>query len=144
MNAAIDVLSPGRFRRVAPLNASCIACGEKNVRGLHLHFTIAGETASASWTPSEGWQGFQGVIHGGIVATVLDESMSKAVVAGGWEAFTVELTVRLKARVAPGEELTVRGMVVRKQRREILAEASLIDSSGKERAHAWGKFLVPR
>jgi len=132
------------LRTVAPLNSSCIACGDENPHGLSLRFTIDHESAFAQWVPTADWQGFQGVIHGGIVATVLDEAMSKAVVARGWEALTVELKVRLRAKVVPGERLAVRGMVTSNRRREIRTEASVWDSAGRERAHAWGKFLVVR
>jgi len=143
MTAAAHAIS-GEIRRAVLLNPACIACGDENPCGLHLHFSTGQEMTSAAWTPAEPWQGFRGVIHGGIVATVLDEAMSKAVVAHGWEALTVELKVRLRAKVVPGEKLRVSGKVVSRQGRQILTEAALLDSLGAERAHAWGKFLVPR
>ena len=70
--------------------------------------------------------------------------MSKAVIACNWEALTVDLRVRFRGRVAPGEKLRVHGWVVEKQRRRILTEASLVTGTGVERAHAWATFLVPR
>jgi acyl-coenzyme A thioesterase PaaI-like protein len=86
----------------------------------------------------------KGTIHGGIITTVLDEAMSKAIIACGWEAFTVELRVRLRERVCPGEELRVQGWVVEKRKRRILAEASLTGEGARERAHAWAAFLIPQ
>jgi len=144
MNAALDQPTQNSFRAAAMLNPSCIACGEANPHGLRLHFSRQGCAVYANWVPTDNWQGFRGVIHGGVVTTVLDEAMSKAVVACGWEALTAELTVRLRARVVPGESLTVMGMVRSKRKREIRTEACVIDDSGRERAHAWGKFLVVR
>ena len=143
MSAAIHPVGEPQ-RGAAPLNPACIACGRENPHGLRLRFENKGQMVASDWIPSEGWQGFRGVIHGGVVATVLDEAMSKAVVARGWEALTAELTIRLRKRVAPGERLTVLGMVVSKRKREIRAEASLRDGGGGERAHAWAKFLVLR
>jgi acyl-coenzyme A thioesterase PaaI-like protein len=70
--------------------------------------------------------------------------MSKAVIARNWEALTVDLRVRFRGRVVPGEQLRVHGWVVEKQRRRILTEAVLLTGSGVERAHAWAAFLVPR
>jgi acyl-coenzyme A thioesterase PaaI-like protein len=131
-------------RAAAPLNPECIACGRENPHGLHLRFESKGQIAVSEWMPSEVWQGFRGVIHGGVITTVLDEAMSKAVVARGWEALTAELTVRLRKKVVPGERLMVLGMVVSRRKREIRAEASLVDREGGERAHAWAKFLVLR
>lgn len=70
--------------------------------------------------------------------------MSKAVIARTWEVLTVDLRVRFRGRVTPGEKLRVHGWVVEKQRRRILTEAILVTATGVERAHAWAAFLVPR
>lgn len=144
MSSALEFPCPESARVAVALNPGCIACGEKNPRGLHLHFVNKQHMNAAEWVPADDLQGFRGVIHGGVIATVLDEAMSKAVVARGWEALTAELTVRLRARIAPGEHLTVVGLVASKRKREICTEASIVDDDGSERAHAWGKFLVVR
>jgi len=120
----------------------CIVCGESNPRGLHLRFTSAGDRAvRAVWHTDNTWEGFRGLVHGGIVSTVLDEAMSKAVAAHGIRALTCELRVRLRRHVASDEELEVRGWVVEKRKRRVVAEAVLCDTEGRERAHAWGTFL---
>jgi acyl-coenzyme A thioesterase PaaI-like protein len=109
---------------------------------LKLQFHVNGwGSVTADWTPSKIWEGFQGVIHGGIVSTVLDEAMSKAVAAAAKPAFTCHLEVRLHRPVAPGESLVVRGWVVKKRKRYIRVEAELRDRLSVERAHAWATFL---
>jgi acyl-coenzyme A thioesterase PaaI-like protein len=130
-------------RRFAPLNSNCIVCGAQNANGLQLTFETRSNGVRARWAPKTGWESFQGTVHGGIITAVLDEAMSKAIIASGWEAFTVELRVRFHHRVSPGEELYVRGWVVERHKRRILAEACLTAETGRERAHAWGAFLVP-
>lgn len=95
----------------------------------------------AQWTPQPEFEGFQGIIHGGIIATVLDEAMSQAVAAAYQPALTCSLEVRLRQRVRPGEPLIVRGWVVERRRRRILVEAVLLDEQGKQRAHARAIFL---
>ncbi|HVX67095.1 MAG TPA: PaaI family thioesterase [Bryobacteraceae bacterium] len=123
-------------------NNRCFACGEGNPHGLQLRFAPDGaEAVRAQWRTEEAWEGFRGVIHGGIVSTVLDEAMSKAVSAQGVRALTCELRVRLRQSVAPAEELEVRAWVVEKRKRRIMTEAVLSDGEGRERAHAWGTFL---
>jgi acyl-coenzyme A thioesterase PaaI-like protein len=123
-------------------NDRCFACGSRNTHGLRLCFATDGDHAVTTvWRTDEVWEGYRGVIHGGIVSTVLDEAMSKAVVAAGIRAFTCELRVRLRERVQVAEELRVRGWVVEKRKRRIAAEASLRDPNGTERAHAWATFL---
>ena len=130
-------------REVARRNAACVVCGTQNPTGLQLRFRSSLDGASAPWIPTTGWESFEGIVHGGIIGTVLDEAMSQAIIAHGWEALTVELTVRFRGRVAPGDRLRVRGWVVDRRRKRIRAEAALTNDTGTERAHAWATFLVP-
>jgi acyl-coenzyme A thioesterase PaaI-like protein len=131
-------------RRHARLNPNCVVCGARNPKGLHLAFHEGRDGVEAAWVPTEEWESFQGTVHGGIITTVLDEAMSKAVIARNWEALTVDLRVRFRGRVLPGKRLRLRGWVIEKQRRRILTEATLATGAGVERAHAWATFLVPR
>jgi hypothetical protein len=138
-----EIVPASASRRIAPLNSRCFVCGEQNPNGLQVMFETRSNGVHARWVPEYGWESFQGTVHGGIITAVLDEAMSKAIIACGWEAFTVELKVRFHGRVSPGEELRVEGWVVEKRKRRILAEASLAAPAGRERAHAWAAFLVP-
>ena len=127
----------------ARCNDRCFVCGSRNPSGLRLCFAPDGDHAvAACWRTDEVWEGFRGVIHGGIVSTVLDEAMSKAVAAEGVPALTCELRVRLRHHVEPCEELQVRGWVVDRRRRRITTEGTLKDRNGVERAHAWATFLA--
>jgi acyl-coenzyme A thioesterase PaaI-like protein len=126
-----------------PASSRCIGCGKDNPHGLHLAFELSEEGSRAPWTPGENWEGYPGVTHGGIISTVLDESMSKAVNGRGWQAFTGEIRVRFRKQVRTGEPYTVRGWVVSRQKRRIELEASLCSAEGQEHAHAWATFLAP-
>jgi acyl-coenzyme A thioesterase PaaI-like protein len=97
---------------------------------------------NALWTPTDAWEGFQNIIHGGIISTVLDEAMSKAVVLAGCEAPTGELRVRFRQHVAPGETLQVRAWVAGRRKRLIETEATLTGAGQVEYAHAWASFLA--
>jgi acyl-coenzyme A thioesterase PaaI-like protein len=119
----------------------CFACSSNNLQGLQLDFQECEGRARAVWKPSSIWEGFRGIIHGGLVSTVLDEAMSKAVGLSGHTALTCELRVRLKLQVKPGETLVVMGWLVDKTKRKIVAEATLAGANGQEKAHAWGVFL---
>lgn len=131
-------------REIAPLNPVCIACGPANPCGLHINFRCRNDRVYASWSPTRDWASFEGTIHGGIVSTVLDEAMSKAVIAAGYEALTAELRVRFRVRIAPGDRLNVTSWLVEKRRGLITAEAQITGEDGQERARGWGKFLVAR
>ena len=96
---------------------------------------------TAQWTPGFAWQGFEGIIHGGIVSTVLDEAMAKAAAVFARKAVTAEMTVRFRLPVQPGQELAIRGWVVELTRRRIRTEASIAYDEGREFAHASATFL---
>lgn len=93
------------------------------------------------WTPDARWEGFQGIVHGGIVSTVLDEAMSKAVRHAGLEALTADLEVRFKLAVPSGAPLSIAGWIAGQRKRLIETEASLRSADGVEYAHARGRFL---
>ena len=131
-------------RPVGLVNSNCFVCGLYNPSGLHLTFERGPNGVEAEWTPNEAWESFQGTVHGGIITTVLDEAMSKAIIASGWQAFTAELKVRFHGRTSPGERLRVHGWVIERRKRRILAEARLVTEVETERAHGWATFLVPR
>ena len=134
-------------RRSAPPRAetqsSCFVCGPTHPIGLRIKYELAGDGAmNARWVPERAWEGFPGIIHGGIVCTVLDEAMSKAVAARAGEALTAEMRVRFRRRIQPGQEFDVRGWIVDRSKRRIRAEATVIGADGEEFAHAWGTFLA--
>jgi uncharacterized protein (TIGR00369 family) len=127
-----------------PLNPACFVCGEENPKGLHLIFQSGGGRASATWTASAHCQSYMGIVHGGIISSILDEAMSKAIHSKGDEAFTADLRIRFRKKLCVNDVVTVNGWVVRADKRRILAEASLCSEDGEEKAHAWGAFLAAR
>lgn len=121
----------------------CFVCGQENERGLRLRFESGGAgRARAEWTPETGFEGFQGVVHGGLVSTVLDEAMSKAVAWAGRQALTAELTVRFRERVMVGEKYVVEGWVTGVKKRVVETEAVLRGADGREHARGRAKFLA--
>jgi hypothetical protein len=91
--------------------SGCFVCGQENPRGLGIRFEQQdGGEISANWCPGPEWEGFAGIVHGGVVSTVLDEAMSKAVAATRTEALTAELRVRFRHHVASGETYRIRGV----------------------------------
>lgn len=72
--------------------SGCFACGPDHPHGLKLRLRADGHgSVMANWIPRKEWEGYQGIIHGGVVATVLDEAMCKAVAAAAEPAFTCRL-----------------------------------------------------
>jgi len=137
------VESPRGLR--ARFQAGCFVCGQENPHGLHVRFRRQdnGEI-TATWTPTPVLEGFEGIVHGGVVSAVLDEAMSKAVAGEGTEALTAELRVRFHYHVTAGDAFTVRGWIASRNKRLIKTEAALLAGDGTEHAHAWATFLPLR
>jgi len=139
------MLAPARIRpspQRTESQSKCFVCGQANAGGLRIQFHSAGDgSVEARWKPEETLEGFPGIVHGGIVATLLDEAMSKAIAALGCTALTAELKVRYRRPVRSGKELAVRGWVLDRQKRRVRAEAAVVDRDGIESAHGWGTFL---
>jgi acyl-coenzyme A thioesterase PaaI-like protein len=141
MPATATTALPERRLHAQP-HSACFVCGEDNAKGLNIPFRRREDGAvTAIWTPGRSWEGFRGIVHGGIVSTVLDEAMSKAVAAAGSEALTAELRIRFRLPVESGATFTIRGWIVRESKWLIETEAVLTASDGTEHAHAWARFL---
>ena len=130
----------------ARAQSACFVCGQDNPHGLRIRYQRqdSGEM-TATWTPNPAWEGFRGIVHGGVVSTVLDEAMSKAVAATGSQALTAALRVRFRRHVTSGDPFLIRGWIVKQKKRLIKAEATLTAPDGTEHARAWAIFLaLPR
>jgi len=103
----------------------CFGCVQNNPIGLKLGFKRDGKTARAEFTPDKLYQGWNGIVHGGIITCMLDEAMSHAVHLEGIECLTAKMTVQFK-RPAPVEEsLIITGSITRNTRRLVETEAKV-------------------
>lgn len=127
-------------------NKRCFVCGKANAAGLQIEFrknAERGESAADIVIP-ERFQGWENIVHGGILATVLDEAMIYAAAARGFWCVTGEITVRF---VKPASTLTpyaLKGRLIQDKGRIILAESVLLDADGQEAAKATGKLFKVR
>jgi uncharacterized protein (TIGR00369 family) len=122
---------------------NCFVCGPGNGAGLRLVFRPAteGQSAEAEVVFPAHLQGWKGTVHGGLLATVLDEVMVQAAMLGGVKCVTAEMTVRYKRPAATGVPYRVSGRVLASRGRILQAEASLLDASGEACAQASGKLF---
>jgi acyl-coenzyme A thioesterase PaaI-like protein len=123
----------------SPCNA-CFVCGPGNPNGLHTRFDRTETGTSAHFTPAATHLGWQGVVHGGILAALLDEAMAYSLFFSGSRGLTGRMEVRYRFPVFQGETLTVEGAIVRDSHRIADIEASLI-RSGQRIAKASGRFF---
>lgn len=106
-------------------NPNCFACGAANPIGLGLRFSEEGGRVLAEFTPLPWHQGYDGVIHGGLLATMLDEAMAHALLARGLAGVTARMTVRYRAPVKVGERISIQGWITGNRGRLIETEAAI-------------------
>jgi uncharacterized protein (TIGR00369 family) len=119
----------------------CFGCGEQNPIGLRLKFYRRDGAVAAQFEPDVTHEGYVHMMHGGIVATLLDEAMSWAVIDGGHLAVTAKMDVQFRKPVPVTETLTVVGRVDRDRRRAIETSGELRGSDGRLLASARGVFM---
>jgi acyl-coenzyme A thioesterase PaaI-like protein len=121
----------------------CFVCGEKNPFGLKLRIRTdpeRGESMAEVIFP-EHFQGWAKIVHGGLLATVLDEAMIYAGGAKGFRCVTGEMTVRYIKPAATGVSYLLKGRFLEDKGRIVLAESMLLDGDGLEVARATGKLF---
>lgn len=126
-------------------NNACFGCGPANPNGLHLEFLLAddGSVVSFPVIPNT-FEGPPGYLHGGIIATLLDEAMSKAVRAKGLPSMTRRMEVDYLLPVPSESPLRIEGRVVRNEGRKHWAEARILSEKGIVLAQATGFFIEAR
>ncbi len=129
--------------RVLPHTHSCFVCGDSNASGLKIRFETDGNIVQARFVPRPEHVGFKQTIHGGIIATLLDEIMVWACAVRTHRfAYCAELNVRFASPLAPGNEVLATGELLNNRRDKIYeAKGELRDNSGRVIASATGKYL---
>ncbi len=122
----------------------CFGCGPGNPQGLHLVFSFdpVAQTATSQVNLTRLHEGPPGHIHGGIIATLMDEVMSKLNRPLGVIAMTRNMEVDYLRPSPLGRDLTLRGRHIRREGRKIFHEAELQLEDGTVLAQAKGVFIV--
>jgi uncharacterized protein (TIGR00369 family) len=141
MTSAVENLTPmahGAQNR-------CFGCGKANPGGLHLEFQLADDQSVVSLAMiPDSFEGPPGYLHGGIIATLLDEAMSKAVRASGFTAMTRHMEVDYLRPVPSGEPVRLEGRVTGKEGRKHWVKARILNSEGAALAQGKGLFIEVR
>lgn len=122
----------------------CFACGQENPIGLRLRFHEEGDEIRAEFTPGPQYQGYEGVVHGGVVAAALDDAMANLFHRRGQETVTGRLEVRYRREAPIGARLIVSARVTGDRGRLFTAEATLTLPDGTRLADARGTLLRGR
>lgn len=137
------------FDNLTPLSHAaqnrCFGCGEANPNGLQLEFLLADDgTVVCPVSIPDHFEGHPGFLHGGIIATLLDETMSKAVRARGLTAMTRHLEVDYRRPVPSCTPIRMEGRILRDDGRKHFVEAIIFDAESTPLAHGKGVFIEVR
>jgi uncharacterized protein (TIGR00369 family) len=123
----------------------CFGCGQANGTGLRLEFLLAEDgTVVCLPTIPDSFEGPAGYLHGGIIATLLDEAMSKSVRARGLTAMTRQMEVEYLRPVHSGAPIRLEGRLVRSEGRKHWSEARILNPRGHVLAEGKGLFVEVR
>lgn len=124
-------------------NNRCWLCGNVNPHGFQLRFRRDGEDTVTETVVPWYYQGFDGVVHGGMVAALLDEIMSHAVKGTGEIAVTGTIEVKYLRPCRTEQPVTLRGRVIEKKGRLIEARGEVVQD-GEVVAEGKGIFVIPK
>jgi uncharacterized protein (TIGR00369 family) len=138
----ITELPEAEFRSTrARAHGDCVVCGPANSRGLHLVFERSPDGGvHASFDCDKSFEGYAGMVHGGLVASVLDGAMTNCLFARGICGVTAELTIRFRRPLTTGRVAAVHAWIDRSSTRLYLLKAEIVQD-GAAIATASGKFM---
>jgi len=120
------------------VHSKCVVCGFGN--GLHLEFDAANDGGvTAIFQCDEAFEGYPGMLHGGVISSILDGAMGNCMFACGRATVTVEMTTRFRHPVMTGREAAVSARITRVSHPLYLLEAEIIQD-GETKATANGKY----
>lgn len=110
-----------------PSSAMCFGCGRENPIGLRIQFFVDGlNRVHADFTPRTEHQGFPGVMHGGLISTLLDETIGRTAIANDFWCMTAELTIRFLKPIPIGEPLHITGEITKQDARVLRGRGEIL------------------
>ncbi len=125
-------------------NNKCFACGNDNPDGLKLKFIYSpdGKKVKTTFVPDAKYQGWKDVVHGGIIVTLLDETMAKAAVKKGFRILTGEISAKFKAPAKVNEQLCCEAEIEAVKKKILYVRATVYKENGSTVASATTKMFI--
>jgi uncharacterized protein (TIGR00369 family)/excisionase family DNA binding protein len=142
VRALVDQTPPvsgGRINRRD--DHACFGCGRLNPFGLQLDFVADEAGVWTDFVPGRLREGWTGTVHGGILATLLDEVLAWALFQRGIVAVTARLAITYRRPAPVGEPLRAHGWIERDRGRLVEAAGEVRDQTGTLLAEASATFV---
>ena len=120
----------------------CFVCGPANGHGLGLEFrSVADGAVEASFACEQVFNGYPGMLHGGIICSLLDGAMTNCMFAHGMAAVTADMNVRFRHPVIINRPATVRAKLNSEMDSPIHRLTAEVVQEGKVVATATARFI---
>lgn len=121
----------------------CFACGKDNEHGLHMHFEVGEDELWAYFTPQKQHQSYNGRMHGGLVAVLLDEITGNYLFCKeGKPSYTAKIEIRYRKPLVIGEQVKCVGRELRRRGRMVEMEGRIIGSDGSVLAESLSRMMI--
>jgi len=120
----------------------CFVCGPDNPQGLQVSFRMEGDLCKAEYTPPANYCGYDGVTHGGILFSLLDDVMANWLFLQGERAYTGKCEIRFREPLATGTRLFLESRLISRKGRMAKLEGRAMTSDGKVVAETTASFIV--
>ncbi|TKB26272.1 PaaI family thioesterase [Desulfopila sp. IMCC35006] len=134
-----------RVTRKQPNSKMCFVCGMSNRFGLKSRFyELEDGQLMAVFQPAEEHQGYPGRLHGGIAATILDETIGRAIMvahSGNIWGVTIDFSMKLRKPVPIDGEIRVLARIVSEGKRSFQGEGEILLADGQTAVAGSGKYL---
>jgi acyl-coenzyme A thioesterase PaaI-like protein len=120
----------------------CFGCGEGNPGGLQLKFKWDGKQSVAEFTPQESHQGWPGVVHGGLIATMLDEAAGWSALEKGIDMVTARMEVLFRNPARIGVPLIISGTITRENTKRFEAYSDIRTKDGTVIAECNSVYII--
>ncbi|MDR3090347.1 MAG: PaaI family thioesterase [Desulfobulbaceae bacterium] len=131
--------------RKQPNARMCFVCGLENIFGLHSRFyELENGELLALFTPRQEHQGYPGRLHGGLAATILDETIGRAIMARYSDdiwGVTIDFSARYRQPAPLDEEIRVIARIESDGKRTFEGSGEIILADGSVAIQGRGKYL---
>jgi acyl-coenzyme A thioesterase PaaI-like protein len=123
----------------------CFVCGPDNPIGLRVRFRLEDDVCVGEFTPRDEHMGYRGLVHGGIMFTLLDDVMANWLWLQGIQCFTARADIRYRDHLPVGTAVRLEGRCIRRKGRLALMEGRIVrKDNGVVVAEASGSFMTPQ
>jgi uncharacterized protein (TIGR00369 family) len=120
----------------------CFVCSQNNQKGLKVRFKQNGKKVVGTFIPQKEHQSYDGITHGGILVSLADAAMNRALLKEGFSGKTAKLEIRFFHSAQIGSPLKVVGEVIKIRKKSALAKGGIFSSTGSKIISSKGIFIL--